>query len=164
MRNLEAKFPLADPEGARAKAIEKGFEPREVFDQTDTFFVTARGKLKLREQSNQAWLIYYDRANAADLQFSEYEIVPVIDPENMRFILSVAFGVRAVVRKTRELLMRRNLRLHLDRVEGLGQFGELEAVLAPHDLAETFRGEVDEMLEALNVARSNLIDRSYFEL
>jgi len=164
MRNLEAKFRLADPATARAKAIKKGFEPREVFAQTDTFFLTARGKLKLREQSSQAWLVYYNRANAADLQFSQYEIVPVIDPANMRLVLSAALGVRAVVRKTRELLTRRNLRLHLDRVEGLGEFGEIEAVLGPHDFTQTFKGEVDELLDALNVARLDLIDKSYFEL
>jgi predicted adenylyl cyclase CyaB len=82
----------------------------------------------------------------------------------LRLALSDAIGVRAFVRKTRELLMRRNIRLHLDRVEGLGEFGEVEAVLGPADSNEAFQAEVNAVLEVLGVGRSDLIDLSYFEL
>ena len=59
MRNLEAKFRLRDLDAARAAALELGYAPRESFIQRDTFFVVARGKLKLREQPPEAWLIHY---------------------------------------------------------------------------------------------------------
>ena len=61
-------------------------------------------------------------------------------------------------------MMRRNVRLHLDRVEGLGVFGEIEAVMADGDLPEAFHDEVAGILEDLGVASSDLIERSYFEL
>lgn len=164
LRNLEAKFRLVDLAKARVQAIEVGFEPRQRLDQTDTFFVTRQGKLKLREQGNQAWLIYYGRTSLAQLQLSSYRIVPVDDREGLRLVLSEAIGVRAVVRKTREFLLRRNIRLHLDRIEGLGEFGEVEAVLGPDHSNQAFYDEVKAILEVLGVVGADLIDDSYFEL
>ena len=164
LRNLEAKFRLADLAKAHPQALEMGFEPRQKLEQTDSFFVTRQGKLKLREQGNQAWLIYYDRRSLAELQLSSYRIVSVVDAEVLRFMLSEAIGVRAVVRKTRELLLRRNIRLHLDRIEGLGEFGELEAVLGPDDSNQAFHDEIKAILEGLDVDDADLIEGSYFEL
>ena len=60
--------------------------------------------------------------------------------------------------------MRDNVRLHLDQVARLGDFGEVEAVIADGDDPEHSRGAVDEILAALGVAPSDLIDVSYFEM
>ena len=79
-------------------------------------------------------------------------------------MLEAALGMIAEVRKGRILLMRANVRLHLDRVEGLGDFGEIEAVIADGDDPERSRAAVDETLAALGIARGDLIDVSYFEL
>jgi len=72
--------------------------------------------------------------------------------------------VIAEIRKVRTLLMRRNVRLHLDRVESLGSFGEIEAVVAADEAPEIYRAEVDGILAALEVTPDNLINQSYFEL
>jgi predicted adenylyl cyclase CyaB len=79
-------------------------------------------------------------------------------------MLAGALGVVAEVRKRRTLLMRRNVRLHLDRVDGLGDFGEIEAVLADGDIAAAFSGEVAEILAALDVRAGDLTEKSYFEM
>ena len=170
MRNLEAKFRLGDLDAARAAALALGYTPNANFIQRDTFFVVARGKLKLREQPPAAWLIQYERDRASGLMLSRYEIAPVADPTRTREMLSRALGVLAEVRKHRSLLTRRNVRLHLDRVETLGTFGEIEAVLEERseegasEGAGSARTSVDELLAALGVGAGELIEVSYFEL
>jgi len=168
MRNLEAKFRLSDLDAARAAALGLGYAARASFIQRDTFFVVARGKLKLREQSPEAWLIHYERDRESGLMLSRYEIVPVADPTRTREMLARALGVLAEVRKHRTLLTRRSVRLHLDRVDTLGSFGEIEAILAEGseegEGAGSARAPVDELLGALGVGASELIEGSYFEL
>ncbi|HVA39100.1 MAG TPA: class IV adenylate cyclase [Candidatus Binataceae bacterium] len=170
MRNLEAKFALGDLDTARAGALALGYAARASFMQRDTFFAVARGKLKLREQPPGAWLIHYERDRESGLMLSRYEIVPVADPARTREMLARALGVLAEVRKHRTLLTRRNVRLHLDRVETLGGFGEIEAILgegSEQDAGEgavSARAAVDELLGALGVGAGELIEVSYFEL
>jgi adenylate cyclase class IV len=76
----------------------------------------------------------------------------------------------AEVHKHRTLLTRRNVRFHLDRVETLGGFGEIEAVLGEgsdggtSDGSSSARAAVDQLLGALGVGARELIEVSYFEL
>lgn len=164
MRNLEAKFPLADPARARRAAEALGYRECGVLTQRDTFFCVGTGKLKLREQGDGAWLIHYGRGDSGGLQLSNYEIAAMADADATRAILSAALGVLAEVRKRRVLLMRENVRFHLDTVEGLGEFGEIEAVIASEDDPQRSSSAVNELLVALGVSRGDLIAVSYFEL
>jgi adenylate cyclase, class 2 len=164
MRNLEAKFPLANHPTIQERAVAIGFEACGLLIQRDTFFVVAHGKLKLREQPDGAWLIHYRRDDQRDLQVSDYTIVPVGDPAALRTMFGDALGTLAEIRKERTLMKRRNVRLHLDRVEGLGAFGEIEAVMADGESPQAFHDEVSGILDELGVTPSDLIERSYFEL
>jgi predicted adenylyl cyclase CyaB len=170
LRNLEAKFRLGDLDAARMAALALGYTASADFIQRDTFFVVTRGKLKLREQPPEAWLIHYERDRESGLMLSRYEIVGVADPTRTREMLARALGMLAEVRKHRTLLTRRNVRLHLDRVETLGNFGEIEAVLGEEkdkeagESAGSARAAVDELLGALGVGAEKLIEVSYFEL
>jgi len=165
VKNLEAKFRLPDLDRARRRAEAIGYRFECVLIQRDTFFHVARGKLKLREEGENASLIYYAREESRDdLALSTYEIVAVSDGPKMRSILADALGILAEVRKHRTLMMRDNVRLHLDRVKGLGDFGEIEAVIAPGRDPEESRGAVNELLAALGIAPDALIGVSYFEM
>ncbi|HKN01150.1 MAG TPA: class IV adenylate cyclase [Candidatus Binataceae bacterium] len=137
---------------------------RGILNQRDTFFRVANGKLKLREETASAVLIFYRRGASGPLMISDYEIVPVADPARMLRVLDDALGTIAIVEKVRTLMTRDNVRLHLDRVARLGEFGEIEAVIADGDEPERSRAAVDEILAALGVAPAGLIDVSYFEL
>ena len=164
MKNLEAKFRLVNHADAQARATALGYARRAILNQRDTFFRVANGKLKLREDNGGAVLIFYRRSESGSLMISDYEIVPVADPMRMFRMLDDALGTLAVVEKVRTLMTRDNVRLHLDRVARLGEFGEIEAVIAAGDDAEQSRGAVDEILAALKVAPADLIDVSYFEM
>lgn len=164
MFNLEAKFRLPDHVAAQAAAIAIGYRPEAVLNQRDTFFVVATGKLKLREEDQRSYLIGYGRVEREGLQLSDYQLVPVPDPAAMRTLLAGTLGVLAEVRKRRTLLLCRNVRLHLDEVEGLGLLGEIEAVVPDGGDPEAERAFVDTTLAALGVSREQLIEGSYFEM
>jgi predicted adenylyl cyclase CyaB len=164
MQNLEAKFKLDDLNRARKQAEALGYQFKATLLQRDTFFRVAQGKLKLREEESGARLIFYGRVDSRHLKISNYEMVPIPEPEKTREIMTQALGTIATVRKTRVLMMRDNVRLHLDRVDNLGDFGEIEAVLSEHDNAERSRPAVDELSSALGIESDNLIAESYFEM
>jgi predicted adenylyl cyclase CyaB len=164
MRNVEAKFKLMDRQRMLERALEIGFTPSGELLQRDTFFMTASGKLKLREEPGRAHLIHYARRTASGFDLSDYEIAPVIEPERIRTILSAALGVLAEVKKRRVVLTRQNVRLHIDSVESLGEFGELEAVLAEGESEQANRKRLADLLEQLGVDADALIRASYFEL
>jgi predicted adenylyl cyclase CyaB len=164
MKNLEAKFRLADHAIAEARAADLGYTRRATLNQRDTFFRVAIGKLKLREEDGGAVLIFYRRIESGPLMLSNYEIVPIADAARTLHMLTDALGTIAVVEKVRTLMMRDNVRLHLDRIARLGNFGEIEAVIAEGDDPDRSRGAVDELIAALGVTPADLIDVSYFEM
>ncbi|MGH7813658.1 MAG: class IV adenylate cyclase [Candidatus Binataceae bacterium] len=164
MRNLEAKFRLADLADAERRAAGLGYARRAILRQRDTFFRVANGKLKLREEPGNSVLIHYRRGHRGSLMLSDYEIVPISEPERTRKMLTDALGTIAVVEKERILMIRENVRFHLDRVEALGDFGEIEAVIGDGDDPECGRAAADRLLAALGIAPPELIEVSYFEL
>jgi adenylate cyclase class 2 len=164
MKNLEAKFPLANHAEAEAGATALGYTLRAILHQRDTFFRVANGKLKLRQENGSAVLIYYHRDESGPLMLSNYEMVKVADPLRTLRILADALGPIAIVEKVRTLMMRDNVRLHLDKVMRLGDYGEIEAVIADGDDPERSRSAVNEILAALNVGKGDLIEVSYFEM
>ena len=96
----------------------------------DTFYAVPRGWLKLREAEDpDAELISYERAERAGVLTSEYHRQPCPDVEGWRALLGHVLEAEAVVRKQRTLLLWQHTRIHLDRVEGLGDFVELETVV-----------------------------------
>ena len=165
MRNVEAKFKLANRERVLKQALAIGFTKRAELSQRDTFFVTVSGKLKLREEAGGAHLIFYRRSDLEALQLSDYEIVPVAEPLRMRSIMASAFGVLAEVIKRRVLLMRDNVRLHLDSVEAAGR---VRRDRSGTDRRRERSGEPrPRRAPARRFGRSRasqLIDVSYFEL
>ncbi len=164
-QNLEAEFRLRDFVAAEAAAAALGYVDQGTLIQRDTFFVVPNGKLKLREETGiGARLIGYSRREVDGLLLSDYRLVPVTDAAGTRAVLSEALGLLAEVRKRRRLWLHGSVRLHLDRVEGLGDFGEIEAVVGTGESAEVWRAFVDRTLAALGIGAADLIEGSYFEL
>jgi predicted adenylyl cyclase CyaB len=164
--NLEIKARCGDLAAARAVALRLGAQPASDEEQQDTYFATARGRLKLRETSSgRAELIPYLRPDRPGVRRSDYRVLDVPDGEGVRALLSEILGVVRTVRKRREVLLWRNVRIHLDRVEGLGSFVELEAVFdgSPGAEAEQ-RVAVDRLLAELGIAPDACLAGSYESL
>lgn len=164
MRNLEAKFLVQDPSATQIAAIAIGYLPQGLLRQHDTFFKIASGSLKLREEEGRAYLVGYLRSDDGALQSSEYELVVVHDAVAMKRLLAGTLGVLAEMRKQRTVLVHDNLRLHLDQVEGLGNYGEIKAAINEGDDPEAARVAVERTLAGLGVERAALIADSYCEL
>jgi homotetrameric cytidine deaminase len=131
LRNIELKALDPDPERSLAACRELGAEDRGVLRQRDTYFRARTGRLKLREEDpGGAVLIQYDRPDAALARESRYRLAAVPDPDELRASLDAALGTLVVVDKRRHLLLWDGVRIHLDTVEGLGSFIELEGVAA----------------------------------
>lgn len=164
-RNIEIKARVRDLPGLRAAALALGARPLAHERQTDTYFRVPAGRLKLREKVGEpATLIGYHRPDAATSRLSRYHLVPIPDAVGLKALLESVLGVRAVVKKEREILLYRAVRIHLDRVDGLGTFLELEAVLAPdHDEAEG-QELVRWLTEGLGIAPEELMGASYVDL
>ena len=164
-RNLEIKAVDPDPQATLDAALQLGADDRGVTHQRDTYFHAVTGRLKLREAPPQpAELIAYARAELAGPKVSLYRVVPVADHLALIDALTDALGVRCVVEKARRLLLWRNVRIHLDRVTGLGHFVELEAVAASPGGLEAERDRVERLCAALGIARDRLVAGGYADL
>jgi len=161
-RNVELKARDPDPEATLARALRAGATDHGVIRQRDTYFAVPQGRLKLREEEpGGARLISYRRPDAADERVSDYRLVPVADPDGLRAALAETCGVRVEVVKRRRLLLWETVRIHLDEVEGLGSFLELEAVAEPDSDLSSERARVAHLRAALDIADAALQAGSY---
>jgi homotetrameric cytidine deaminase len=169
MRNIELKARDPDPARTLERARDFGAEEIGVIRQRDTYFGGARGRLKLREQDTAGSalfdeLIEYSRADSADARTSTYRRVPVADAAPLREALDAAYGALVTVTKTRRLLQWEGVRIHLDEVEGLGSYLEIEAVADPgSDLTEEHE-KVERLRTELGVEEADLVATSYADL
>ncbi|XP_050179697.1 uncharacterized protein LOC126644408 [Myiozetetes cayanensis] len=137
--------------------------------QADTFFRVPRGRLKLRRtqvkgEDGRGELIFYERPDTAGPKLSSFTITPTADPDGLEAVLAQALGVLGVVRKERLLYLVGQTRLHLDRVEGLGDFLELEVVLRQEQSVQDGEHVARELLRALGVGEDDLISGAYLDL
>lgn len=165
-RNVEIKARVGDPATLeqRVRALADS-GPTEIF-QDDSFFSTPRGRLKLRDFGDGSGeLIYYERGDQVGPKTSFYEIAPTAEPGQLRRVLSLAWGETGRVRKQRRLYLVGRTRIHLDRVEGLGDFMELEVVLTAADESpEQGRREAELLMKRLGIEASALIECAYVDL
>lgn len=136
MKNIEYKAELRDPDLARAIAREIGANAIVKVQQTDTYYNVASGRLKKREAvaldravatPEPVEYIVYERANRVDLRASDYSILT--EPELRQRYGQAPLPVWLTVTKIRELWMWRSVRIHLDKVDHLGWFFEIESLV-----------------------------------
>lgn len=161
-RNVELKAHDSDPETSRQTCLSLGAKDRGEIAQRDTYFAVTSGGLKLREEHpGLAHLIQYERASEPQQRESRYRIINVSEPEMMIEVLAASIGVRGIVVKRRRLLLWQSVRIHLDEVERLGSFIELEAVApASSDLAHEYE-LIAELREALAISDERLVSLGY---
>ena len=134
-------------------------------DQDDTFFACEQGRLKLRAFSAiQGELIFYQRPNQVGPKESRFIVSPTSSPDSLRETLVLAYGSAGRVRKHRTLYLVGRTRVHLDRVEGLGDFLELEVVLAEDESPDAGVKEARALMTALGLADGQLVDGAYVDL
>jgi len=164
-RNVEVKARVRDIDALRRRVESLSDTAVAVLEQRDTFFVVPRGRLKLRVLApDRCELIHYKRPDDAGAKLSEYFIVRSEDPEAFLRVLTAALSVRGVVAKRRFLYRIGRTRVHLDEVEGLGTFVELEVVLDEGQTPEEGQAVAEELLVDLGVEDGDRISGAYIDL
>lgn len=164
-RNVEIKARLASLQALLPLAARLADAGPTELDQDDTFFVCPEGRLKLRAFPDRTGeLIFYRRPDQAGPKESFYVISDTASPDTLRQVLTLAYGQAGRVRKHRTLFLVGRTRLHLDRVEGLGDFLELEVVLAPDEPVAAGVAEAEALLSRLGVSREQLVSTAYVDL
>lgn len=163
--NIEIKARAQDLNAIRSRAAALSEALEQVIPQTDTFFFTNHGRLKLRElERERAQLIYYERPDQGGPKRSDYHIFETDAPENLITTLSLALGIRGTIRKTRYLYLVGQTRVHLDDVDGIGQFMELEVVLNPGQTDAEGQAIAEDLMSKLGVEKSDLLKGAYIDL
>ncbi|XP_019869600.1 uncharacterized protein LOC109598189 [Aethina tumida] len=167
MRNVEIK--------ARVKNISKiiniartlSGKQEQIIKQHDTFYNCNHGRLKLRKfESGEGELIFYDRPDSEGPKLSCYDKsdIPASTTESLHLVLDSALGSKGVVKKTRLLFMVGQTRVHIDSVENLGDFMELEVMLNPGQSVEEGEKIANDLREKLGVEKEDLLSGAYTDM
>jgi predicted adenylyl cyclase CyaB len=164
-RNVEIKARIESVEALAPRVAALADQGPIEIEQDDTFFVCERGRIKLRAFSAaEGQLIFYRRANQAGPKESRFVVSPTAAPDSLRDALTLAYGRAGRVRKHRTLYLVGRTRVHLDRVESLGHFLELEVVLAEGESPDAGVKEARALMTALGLADEQLIEGAYVDL
>jgi adenylate cyclase class IV len=154
-RNIEIKARIASVDALEAITASLAIQGPTEIAQDDIFFCCKSGRLKLRMFSaTEGELIFYQRTNERGPKESFYLRVP----------LSLAYGQIGRVVKRRTLYLVGRTRVHLDRVDGLGHFLELEVVLEEGEPCESGAREARALMGRLGIEPSDLIETAYVDL
>jgi len=161
--NFEFKAHLRD--AAHVRAVLKRQRARFVGTdhQVDTYFRVPAGRLKIREGRIENSLIFYQRTNSVRARRSTVEMMLLPRRNSVRAILTRALGVLAVVDKRREIYFAGNVRIHLDRVRGLGTFMEVEAMTRTGDFRKV-RAQAAKFRKLFAISSADIVPLSYSDL
>lgn len=134
--------------------------------QIDTYFQVNNGRLKLRQGNIENNLIFYQRENKSGPKLSEVNLLEVKEnSEQLKQILTKANGVKVVVKKKREIYFIDNVKFHIDEVDGLGSFVEIEAIDQDGNLGlEKITQQCDYYLQQFEITEADLLTHSYSDL
>lgn len=163
--NVEIKARVKDPAALRRRAEAVAGPPAAVLRQTDVFFSAPSGRLKLRRfPEGPGELIFYERPDRTGPKESRYSVYRTGDAGGLERTLREALEVIGMVRKTRTLFLAGRARIHLDEVEGLGSFMELEVVMEEGEAREDGEAETARLMDALGIGEEDLVEGAYLDL
>jgi len=161
--NYEFKARLRDEN--RVRAALKKLRARQIGNdhQIDTYFRVPRGRLKVREGRIENALIFYQRSDAPRPRRAQIDIMLLPRRNSLRSILAAGLGVLTVVDKRREIYLVGNVKIHLDRVRGLGKFIEVEAISRSRGLAK-IRVQARKFQKLFGIPSSDILAKSYSDM
>lgn len=163
--NIEIKAKAHNIEKQHELAAKISDKPVQIIEQVDTFFNVSNGRLKLRElASNQVELIHYWREDKKGPRESKYSIFHSDNPNDLKDILATALGIQGIVHKKRSVYLAGQTRIHIDNVENLGWFLELEVVLTEKQSSEEGKRIAYDLMRKLDIRDEDLIDCAYIDL
>ncbi len=133
--------------------------------QTDTYFNVPNGRLKLREGNIENNLIFYQRNNQAGPKDSQFTLTPVQEKKSLKAALTQALDIKVIVKKKREIYYIENVKFHIDEVENLGHFIEIEAGNnLTFKTKEELLAQCNFYIQTLGINETDLVTHSYSDL
>ncbi|GFR90770.1 adenylyl cyclase (AC) class IV domain-containing protein [Elysia marginata] len=164
-RNVEIKARVSDLASLTAKAKALAGDDGSYTQQVDTFFNAANGRLKLRSvKGERAKLIHYNRPDQSGPKLSDFHITLIDDVDGLKKVLANTMGVKGEVKKTRHLIMYDQTRIHIDDVDGLGHFMELEVQLREDQTVADGERIAHDIMDKLDINKEDLITSAYMDL
>lgn len=163
MHNVEYKAELRDFGLARVLCRNLGATSLADLAQIDTYFRVPNGRLKKRETEGEPTeYVFYDRPNRSGPKVSSFTIYD--EPTALERFGTRPLPVWVVVRKQREILIQGCVRIHLDRVEGVGDFIEFEVLVSGRQTTASATKAIDKLRQALAPVMGEPIAGSYADL
>ena len=163
--NVEIKAACSNPAFIRNYLTSKGALFKGIDDQTDTYFNTSNGRLKLREGNIENNLIYYEREDRDGPKNSHFHLVKVKNAKGLKEVLRKSMGVKVIVQKKREIYYINNVKFHIDEVPGLGSFVEIEAGNVLADLSlKKLQEQCEFYLKKFEIKEEDLVEISYSDM
>lgn len=164
-KNVEIKAKCTDIKVLEKILLEHQADYKGLDHQIDTYFNVAKGRLKLREGNIENALIHYDRGNQAQPKLSSVTYYQPNESADLKATLAAALGVKVVVDKKRQIFFIGHVKFHLDRVEGLGTFAEIEAIDTNGNLDQaTLQKQCYDYMAILDIKEADLLAVSYSDL
>ncbi len=164
MIDVEIKAKCENHDFIRSTLQGKGAYFKGVDYQTDVYFQTTNGRLKLRKGNIEGALVYYERENIKGIKPSNFSLYNSKEPEILETILRSSLGVLVEVVKQREMYYIDNVKFNIDIVEGLGKFIEIEAMTENPDDIENLTKVVENYLKEFNISEEDIQSLSYSDL
>lgn len=163
--NVEIKAGTKRPDDIRQILKDKGARFVGTDHQIDTYFNVVNGRLKLREGEIENALIYYKRENKPGPKKSDVKLYKSKPDSILKSLLEESLGILAVVDKMREIYFIENIKFHIDRVNELGSFVEIEAIDDKGEIGqEKLLEQCKYYLKLFEIKEDELISLSYSDL
>ncbi|NNL47971.1 MAG: class IV adenylate cyclase, partial [Acidimicrobiia bacterium] len=120
VRNVEIKARCSKTDVVRRRLEEAGARYVGLDRQTDTYFRSPSGRLKLRQGSIENSLIAYQRADESGPRLSAVSLYRTKDSATLREVLVSSLPIDVVVEKYRHIYFLDNVKVHVDTVPPLG--------------------------------------------
>jgi len=142
------------------KAEEKGLDL-----QIDSYFNCGNGRLKLREGTIEHSLIFYQRENQAGPKSAQVHLYHPQPNTELKEVLKAAYGIWKEVTKEREIFFIDNVKFHLDEIENLGTFVEIEAIDIDGSIAkEQLLAQCQHYMKLFEIKEGDLLTSSYSDM
>ncbi|MBC8185625.1 class IV adenylate cyclase [candidate division KSB1 bacterium] len=163
--NIEIKARTNNPDKIRKILQEHDAAFKGLDNQIDTYFNCKNGRLKLREGNVENHLIHYNRENKSGAKDSIVTLYRPNPDSSLKDVLINGLGILVVVEKAREIYFLNNVKFHIDSVEKLGSFIEIEAIDEAGDIGrEKLTEQCGKYVTLFKIQNNDLIDCSYSDM
>ena len=163
--NVEFKAHCENPDRVRDLLAKEGADYKGRDHQVDVYFNVPNGRLKLRKGNIENSLIGYQREDIASAKQSNVHLFRTEPGTPLEAILTTTLGVKVIIDKQRDIYFIGNVKFHVDEVQGLGSFVEVEAIdLEGNIEREKLQQQCNQYKTLLGIRDEDLLAKSYSDL